>query len=221
MGALTRHRVDGGRIPASLGELEALLRRLQVDSVPARIYVPSEVEPKAENVLVRDGPHTIFGYLRDTYVLNVLDGDGRCETVPFAVGTSLPRQTLELGGWLWVHTTAAFHDVAQLRTRGVPDVHAASDAGWQALHCAALTGNTDMIGPLVELGADVNAQDREGLTPLHVAAVWRQVGAVRALLSRGADASLRARNGETPLTLAERRGWEDITNLIEDEGGKE
>lgn len=53
---------------------------------------------------------------------------------------------------------------------------------------AARLGRTDIIEPLIKLGADVNAHDKRGFTPLILAAYAGQMETAEALIAAGADA---------------------------------
>jgi ankyrin repeat protein len=50
-----------------------------------------------------------------------------------------------------------------------------------ALHFAAMTGNLDLIGAQLLLGANVNDLDHQGLSPLHLAAQCNQLEGIAAL----------------------------------------
>ncbi len=56
-----------------------------------------------------------------------------------------------------------------------------------ALHMAARRGNTDVIGALLDCGADINARDSAGVTPLRRAINCRKAEAARLLRERGAS----------------------------------
>ena len=72
------------------------------------------------------------------------------------------------------------------------------------LHWAArLSDDPDVIGALVEAGADLEASTRARRTPLHWAARYnRNPAVVRALLEYGANVYAATRHGRTPLHLA-------------------
>ena len=76
---------------------------------------------------------------------------------------------------------------------------AAFDHGDTALHCAALSGNHELVDYLLSVSADPNARDDEGETPMF----WALTGAGSAVLAAPvcrslvrAGASLDARNVE-------------------------
>lgn len=75
---------------------------------------------------------------------------------------------------------------------GKADVGAITESGgFSMLHCAALTGNTQIVMMLLQFGADVNALTDDGYTALDLA-IWRGHGAVMDLLqSQGAIAPMK------------------------------
>ena len=71
---------------------------------------------------------------------------------------------------------------------------------------AAVQGEAEIVGMLLEAGADPNkesAGESEG-TPLCAAASWGHAEVVRLLLRHGADPNLVERTGEVPMTAL---GW--------------
>jgi ankyrin repeat protein len=87
-------------------------------------------------------------------------------------------------------------------------------AGDTALHVAAAAYQPNLVGTLVELGADVGAENRRGAQPLHYAAdgipgsdAWRpsaQRAVIAALIAAGADPNAVDRSGVAPLHRAVR-----------------
>jgi ankyrin repeat protein len=71
-----------------------------------------------------------------------------------------------------------------------------------ALHMAARRGNVDVIGALLDGGADLEARDSAGDTPLRRAVNCNKVEAVRLLLSRGADRYSKGSRALTPVLAA-------------------
>lgn len=75
--------------------------------------------------------------------------------------------------------------------------------GFTALHMVARFGEEDVVGALVEAGADVSARPFSyvyfGHTPLHNTASGGNLGGMSALLRHGAVVNAVDRNGETPL----------------------
>jgi truncated hemoglobin YjbI len=71
-----------------------------------------------------------------------------------------------------------------------------------ALHMAARRGNADVIGALLDEGADIEARDSMGDTPLRRAVNCDKVDAAKLLLARGADAGSQGSRGLTPRLAA-------------------
>merc|ERR1719482_377691 len=60
----------------------------------------------------------------------------------------------------------------------------------------------EILGLLVEGGAELGAVDAKGNTPLHYAAGYGRPGAARALLERGASPAVLNSNGKRPIEVA-------------------
>jgi ankyrin repeat protein len=71
-----------------------------------------------------------------------------------------------------------------------------------ALHMAARRGNVEVIGALLDGGADIEARDSAGETPLRRAVNCNKVDAARLLLARGADPHSQGSRGLTPALAA-------------------
>ncbi len=82
-----------------------------------------------------------------------------------------------------------------------------------ALHWAAYNGRTDIVRILLEAGADMNFQDVVGYTPLHYGAFYNYSGVVSLLLDAGADHDVVSQFG-TPLQIAQKKGYEDIVDML-------
>lgn len=83
------------------------------------------------------------------------------------------------------------------------EVDAVNKRGETALMMAALIGQTETVGMLIEKGATL---DPDGWTPLHYAASSGKVGVIEKLIEAGADKNARSPNGTTPMMMAVRRG---------------
>jgi ankyrin repeat protein len=92
-------------------------------------------------------------------------------------------------------------DVRARNRRGAEPLHYAADGSPGTDHWQAVAQG-QVVGDLVDAGADPNAFDASGVAPLHRAVRNRSSAAVRALLEHRADPLLRNRSGSTPLHLA-------------------
>lgn len=71
-----------------------------------------------------------------------------------------------------------------------------------SLHEAAALNRAEIMGLLIERGADVEARDENGATPLHLAATRQSHDAIDILLDAGASIDPTNRTGSTPLKNA-------------------
>jgi len=71
---------------------------------------------------------------------------------------------------------------------------------------AAMFNRKEVVGQLLEAGADVNLANAQGLTPLHWAAFKGFYPIVEALLAKGANPNLKGGPGVTPLMQAAMNG---------------
>jgi ankyrin repeat protein len=70
------------------------------------------------------------------------------------------------------------------------------------LPMAARRGNVDVIGALLDGGADIEARDSAGDTPLRRAVNCNKVEAAKLLLARGADPRSKGSRALTPARAA-------------------
>eukprot|EP00798_Chlamydomonas_sp_ICE-L_P009237 gene9237-16387_t len=87
-----------------------------------------------------------------------------------------------------------------LKSGGDPNI-GHTTMGPPLLHAAAW-GEAEMLGLLIDAGADIHACDAAGFTALHLACVGSHVEAGQVLLSRGADLHAQNDDGDEPLDLA-------------------
>ena len=88
------------------------------------------------------------------------------------------------------------------------------------IHAAARDGDAAKVRALLEWApALVRARDPFGRTPLMIVA-WEsgRVDIARLLLDRGANVNASDRFGDTPLTLAARRGFTSVVDLLVERG---
>lgn len=91
-----------------------------------------------------------------------------------------------------------------------------------ALHAAIAGGpHREVVGLLVEAGADVNLLDSNGHTPLHSAVFHNAPELIAYLLANGADVNRQAEGGPTPLAYARARGKEAGAEALRAAGGRE
>ncbi|KNC55115.1 uncharacterized protein AMSG_10716 [Thecamonas trahens ATCC 50062] len=95
-------------------------------------------------------------------------------------------------------------EVKQLVLEADSDVNARDHTMATALHCAAQTGQEDVLLFLIGKGASVRAQDNKGHTPLHVAILSNQVATAALLVefSLASDLLIKDINDKTPLDMA-------------------
>ena len=113
------------------------------------------------------------------------------------------------------------HTADLLRRNGAdPDVRGQS--GTIPLHCAADSGNFEVIRTLIKYNpAHVNARDGTGWTPFHWASQgsnFKDGSVLRLLLEHGADIHAQNRNGWTPLHVASSVGALDVVRLLLEHG---
>ncbi|UOQ64651.1 ankyrin repeat domain-containing protein [Hymenobacter volaticus] len=71
-----------------------------------------------------------------------------------------------------------------------------------ALLWATFYGNTNILGWLIDNGANVNHQDRNGYCALHFAGQEKQLGCAELLIAKGASLELPDVHGNTPIWTA-------------------
>lgn len=79
-----------------------------------------------------------------------------------------------------------------------------------ALHMAARRGNVEIIGALLDEGAEVEARDSAGETPLRRAVNCNHVEAAKLLLARGADPHSQGSRALTPARAARTRQMQQL-----------
>jgi ankyrin repeat protein len=89
----------------------------------------------------------------------------------------------------------------------------AGHTGETLLQIACEKGTADIVGYLIEKGANVNAADKYGVTPLLTAVDAQTNAIVGVLIARGADVNLANRYGIAPLHLAT-KGSAAIVDLL-------
>ena len=89
--------------------------------------------------------------------------------------------------------------------------------GWMtgtALHSAASREGAEIVGRLLDAGADPNVRQSAGWTPLHAAAHNGDLASLDLLLAAGADPAATNDEGRSVLQLAEERGDAATTDRV-------
>lgn len=91
--------------------------------------------------------------------------------------------------------------INKYKSQGIPMV-IRDDQNRNALHRAALTGNTEVVTILIEAGVPLNDRALENLTPLYIASINGHSQIARLLIEAGANTEVKASNGFTALSIA-------------------
>ena len=90
--------------------------------------------------------------------------------------------------------------------------------GATPLHIAAVANASEVVGVLLEGGADPDVADATSATPLHYAAAGHSGPAAAVLAARGADVSAATAKGVTPLHAAARRDAVPVVRVLLEHG---
>ena len=95
------------------------------------------------------------------------------------------------------------------------NINQKDDDGRTALIFAVINMHSSSTKLLIKHGADVNAIANDGSTPIMIAASSGDTESVRELLKWGASLDAQQHwTGETALTLADKKGYRDIVDLL-------
>lgn len=94
-----------------------------------------------------------------------------------------------------------------------------NETGETPLIIAAALGSDEIVGILLENGAQINLKDKkQSATALHAAAMKGKVNTARLLLQKGADVNARAHDDLTPLLIAVLAVNGELVKLLVDAG---
>jgi ankyrin repeat protein len=88
--------------------------------------------------------------------------------------------------------------LSELPSFGDQTMHVGSRDGMQntPLHYAVIQDRLEVVGWLLDAGADPNAEGEDRFTPLHEAVLHGRLNIIRLLLSRGADPKRKSGMGD-------------------------
>ena len=115
---------------------------------------------------------------------------------------------------------ASHVEVAKLLIERGADIHARYRFGKKPLHCAAVTGWSDIVSHLLNLGADINLRDEAGHSALFDAVNQGQAATAKVLIEiRGCDLKCDSKTDDKFLfNLAAVRGLTEVLQLLLDKG---
>ena len=85
--------------------------------------------------------------------------------------------------------------------------------GWNALHCAALSNDPEIIDHILTHVPNIESRTADGATPLILAVLYRKLQCVKCLLERGANPLAKDNEGQDSLYYASSRD-PDLLNLV-------
>jgi ankyrin repeat protein len=135
---------------------------------------------------------------------------GRADVVEALLQARADLNKADEDGFAPMSVAASAPIATMLIERGA-DVNAANRFGHTALWCAAMNGRADVVGALLQGGADVNKADVKGCAPLSFAA---SASIAKMLIERGADVNAANRLGGTALLLAAQEGHADVVEAL-------
>jgi ankyrin repeat protein len=102
--------------------------------------------------------------------------------------------------------------------KSVLDLTRSLESEWSLLHYAAKRGHVELLGMLLDYGADIHDKTRGGATPLHIAASDGRKDVLEFLLMRGAAVDAPDGTGATPLSAAALKGHKESCELLLNRG---
>jgi ankyrin repeat protein len=143
------------------------------------------------------------------------------ETSPFSVLALLPLSLAysvqDSGAIFSAAHRGDYAAVATLVKQNAGLANATNETNQSVLHVAANSGHYEVVGLLIDSGAEVNAQQRDGRTSLHLV---RNPAIASLLIDCGASLEAPDQSGLTPLQLALSDGRISVGNRIVEAGGR-
>jgi excisionase family DNA binding protein len=136
-----------------------------------------------------------------------------------AAGADVNTRTED--GWtpLMLATIKGHTEVVLALLKQGADVNARNKKGWTALMFAVSMGDLETMRALLAGGrAEIDARDNDGKTALMQATGENNIESLRVLIEAQADVNVVDRLGETALTIAARRGYTEVVELLKKAG---
>lgn len=157
---------------------------------------------------------------RTTFTLGVNDARTPCLHI---LMESMSVSDVREGRWGDLLVEASYFDspalVQSLLEKGADvSLHSGGYNQRTALHCAAETGQQQIVELLLQYESDTNSQDRYGLTPLHYAVIGGHENVIKLLLPRIRSINQESKDGRTPWSCARSSGQTQIERLLLEAG---
>jgi ankyrin repeat protein len=96
------------------------------------------------------------------------------------------------------------------------NIHAAATNAFkvQAIHAAVASRNLEIVGAVLEAGADPNAAQQQGFRPIHEAGNNGNRDLAELLMRYGADPSLKNDDGKTAIAIAREKGHGEFADWL-------
>lgn len=126
---------------------------------------------------------------------------------------------------LMIASEKGFIDIVEILVENKANVNAANFNGWTSLMLASSAGHFKIVELLIKKNAQVNAKTVLNTTALIVAVFSGHKNIVKILIENKADLNIRITNGDykgkTALMLAKEKDYQEIVEILQNEGAKE